>query len=151
MTLSDITLSLELAKELKELGMPQYSLFYHTNTYISIDKKIFYKTDGKSGDAIFQIVNDTVIRDEYSKYYSASTAEEILEYFEKTGHMVELVLINKEYYATLKKCNTLVLHRDCLGSVSEVHSEKAKRPVKALGKLLIWCVKNNYVTFPKHD
>lgn len=120
MKLTDITTSLELAKELKKIGFPQKSLFYW-RTDTSNEKESSYVVD-------YRVETPQLI------YCSAPTAEELLEWL--PDH------INPPF-----KRNDLFLFFLPVLNDYDIEPTVAKTFTEALAKMVIYLAKNKIINF----
>lgn len=143
MKLSDITTSLTLAKELKEVGYQQESLFYWQNeigfTKVNVVKDKFIlvsKAEAEVG-----------LSGEYGKnykVYSAPTAEELLEWL---PHYIKKI----EGYLSIQKQIDFywVFYEDKDGFIISEYEIEGKTATEALAKMLIYLAKNKIIKFER--
>jgi hypothetical protein len=139
MTISNITVSPEIGKELMDAGFPQNTIYFcDTTTNMVLNREMHIEETNKT--ETYRV--------------ALPTSEEILELLPKEivyenrfkgyEHPVQasfILGISGDEYFVSYRVNSLY------GSF--VHAENANKLVDALGKLLIWCIKNGYVTFTK--
>lgn len=167
MKLTDITTSLELAKELKEVGFPQESLFSWVKKVSALDygnalkekgkwvddpkggKSLVCKTKDLDNYGTWKLLDndDENCKDSGWGYYSAPTAEELLEWLP--------AYINKKQglWLSLEKVDTTskkMKYKASYGDEGVSHIERfSDKPANALAKMVIYLAKNKIIKFER--
>lgn len=130
------TVSLDVAKELQALGWKKQTYFCWTRLH---ESSSYFDDNIESNN--FYIEPIDISRGGFVAY--APQLHEILELLPGELENEECV-----YSLTVDKDEKdyMVSYDDLYGDKSIGHSEWNKNPHDAAAKLLIWCVKNNYIT-----